>query len=242
MTCSNLALKVLNNETFSLVSSGSSRIPLQQTNNFTNSSNGGRDPVSNLAMRDTSKMPFTNVTKITRDILPNNAKISNSAKEMIQQCATKYITFVTKKAKERCQSEYRKIMNAEDLLWAIMNLGFDDSVGPLTTFLQRYRNIEGGDLFSHHAESTPHIINNGPTLDNGPNEPNPVPSLEMPQPPLSPPVNSSGLDFSRDPNTNMEMFDPNDESGIYLDEFGVGCSDDAFTNFDHSVLFKHDQM
>ncbi|TKY47039.1 Nuclear transcription factor Y subunit B-9 [Spatholobus suberectus] len=226
-------------------SSSGSIIPMQQANTSANieipphinSSNG--DPVPNLAVRDKSKMPITNVTKIMRQTLPNNAKFSDGAKEMIQQSATKYITFVTRKAKERCQSEYRKILNAEDLLWAIEKLGFDDYVGPLTTFMQRYRNIEGGDPFTRCGEPISCIDNNGLTL--GP-EPNPVPTLERLPPPLPPPVHSSGSDFSMDPNTNLEMFDPNDVNEFFLDGFCVDGSDDAFNNFGASALFKHDQV
>ncbi|RDX66640.1 Nuclear transcription factor Y subunit B-6, partial [Mucuna pruriens] len=157
-----------------------------------------------------------------RQILPNNAKISDSVKEMIQQSATKYIIIVTRKAKERCQSEYRKIMNAEDLLWAIENLGFDDYVGPLTTFLYRYRNIEGRDLLICSQEPIPHIDNNG----SGPETnlvPNPASTLERLHSPLSP-ISSSGPDFSMDPCINMEMFDPNDMDEFFQNEFGVGCS------------------
>nr|KYP49789.1 Nuclear transcription factor Y subunit B-9 [Cajanus cajan] len=114
-------------------------------------------------------MPITNVTKITRKILPNNAKISDSAKEMIQQSATKFITFVTRKAKERCQSEYRKIMNVEDMLWAIQKLGFDDYVGPLTVFLQRYRDIERGDSSTYHPPLPPPVHSSGPNFSMDPN-------------------------------------------------------------------------
>nr|KYP49790.1 Nuclear transcription factor Y subunit B-6 [Cajanus cajan] len=185
-------------------------------------------------------MPITNVTKITRRILPNNAKLSDSAKEMIQQSATKYITFVTRKAKERCQSEYRKIMNVEDVLWAMEKLGFHDYVRPLNIFLQRYRDIDGADYFAHTVDPTPCTDNN-----NGPSfgvEPNLVPTMEMLHAPLPPPVPSSGSNFSMDPNTNMEIFDPNDVNELYLEGLGVDCSDGAFTNFSPSALFKYDQV
>ncbi|KAG5051216.1 hypothetical protein JHK87_003414 [Glycine soja] len=261
-------------------------IPFQQTDTYANttiqppinSNNGG--PIPSLVLRDKSKMPITNVTKITGQILPNNAKISYDAMDMIQQGATKYINFVTRKAKEQCQSEYRKIMNAEDLLWAMKKLGFNDYVEPLTAFVQRYRNIEGSDLFTSHKEPIPHIENNEPrpnpmptleilhspvpppvhsskpyfsidtshreliphTENNGPSlglEPNHMPTLEMT--PLSPSVHPFESYFSIDPDTNLEILDPNDINEIYLDEFGVGCSNDAFNNVDVSALFKHDQ-
>lgn len=208
----------MNNETLTLVCSGSI-IPFQQTDTYANttiqppinSNNGG--PIPSLVLRDKSKMPITNVTKITGQILPNNAKISYDAMDMIQQGATKYINFVTRKAKEQCQSEYRKIMNAEDLLWAIEELGFNDYVEPLTTFIQRYRNIEGVDLFTTHKEPISHIENHGPSL--GP-EPNLMSTLEMLHPPQPPQVNSSQPKFSIIPNTNLEMLYPNEMSSTKI--------------------------
>lgn len=182
-----------------------------------NLSNSGLIP--NLAVRDKNKMPVKNVTKIMAQILPNDARISVGAQEMIIQSATKYINFVTRKAKERTQSEYRKTINVEDLLWAIEKLGFDEYVGPLTTFVQRNRNIEGGDLFTHYGKPIPYIDNNGLTLGL---EANLVPTLEMPRPSLPPPVRLPELDISVDPNMNLEVLDPNAiDDGFYIDEFGV---------------------
>jgi len=211
----NLFLEVLND-------------PLEQENNYANTetaaainSNEVQIPnavqIPNLIGRDKSKMPITNVTKIMRKFLPNTAKVSDGAKEMIQQSATNYITHVTRKAKEKCQSEYRKIMNADDLLWAIENVGFDEYIGPLSTFLQRCRHIEGG------SSNGPAF---GPTFEP---ELNPVEmplnAVEMPHPPLPPPPPPP---LPPPPPPAAEMFDPNGVSG--------------FINFDPFSLFQQDQL
>jgi len=190
--------------------------------------NPNGDPIPNLVGRDKSKMPITNLTKIMRKFLPSNAKVSDGTMEMIQQSATNYIIFVTKKAKEKCDSEYRKIMTPDDLLWAIENVGFDQYIGPLGTFLQRYRAIEGGA--------------NGPMFGLGlnPVEMSHPPVLPPPPPPPPPPpVYSSGFDFSMQQNANLEMFDIDDLSW-YMD--GVDCSNNAFINFDPFSLFQQDQL
>ncbi|XP_004498102.1 nuclear transcription factor Y subunit B-1-like [Cicer arietinum] len=88
-------------------------------------------------------MPIANVIRIMRRILPSHAKISDDAKETIQECVSEYISFITSEANERCQREQRKTVTAEDLLWAMGKLGFDDYVQPLTFYLQRYRESEG---------------------------------------------------------------------------------------------------
>nr|AZS35406.1 LEC1 [Paeonia ostii] len=90
-------------------------------------------------------MPIANVIRIMRKILPSHAKISDDAKETIQECVSEYISFITGEANERCQREQRKTITAEDVLWAMSKLGFDDYIEPLTMYLHRYREIEGGD-------------------------------------------------------------------------------------------------
>lgn len=88
-------------------------------------------------------MPIANVIRIMRRILPPHAKISDDAKETIQECVSEYISFITGEANDRCQQEQRKTITAEDVLWAMGKLGFDDYVGPLAIYLNRYREIEG---------------------------------------------------------------------------------------------------
>ena len=78
-----------------------------------------------------------------RKILPPHSKISDDAKETIQECVSEYISFITGEANERCQREQRKTITAEDVLWAMSKLGFDDYIEPLTLYLHRYRETEG---------------------------------------------------------------------------------------------------
>ncbi|XP_042520227.1 nuclear transcription factor Y subunit B-1-like isoform X2 [Macadamia integrifolia] len=88
-------------------------------------------------------MPIANVIRIMRKVLPNHAKISDDAKETVQECVSEFISFITSEANDRCQREQRKTITAEDVLWAMSKLGFDDYMDPLTLYLQRYREIEG---------------------------------------------------------------------------------------------------
>ncbi|KAG8059573.1 hypothetical protein GUJ93_ZPchr0002g24798 [Zizania palustris] len=88
-------------------------------------------------------MPIANVIRIMRRVLPAHAKISDDAKETIQECVSEYISFITGEANERCQREQRKTITAEDVLWAMSRLGFDDYVEPLSVYLHRYREFEG---------------------------------------------------------------------------------------------------
>ncbi|KAG9140979.1 hypothetical protein Leryth_012571 [Lithospermum erythrorhizon] len=97
-------------------------------------------------------MPIANVIRIMRKILPPHAKISDDAKETIQECVSEYISFITGEANDRCQREQRKTITAEDVLWAMSKLGFDDYIEPLTMYLHRYRELDGGERGSIRSE------------------------------------------------------------------------------------------
>ncbi|KAL7090480.1 hypothetical protein ACP275_12G043300 [Erythranthe tilingii] len=81
-----------------------------------------------------------------KKVIPGNGKISKDAKETVQECVSEFISFVTGEASEKCQREKRKTINGDDVLWAIMTLGFEDYVNPLKLYLAKYREIEGEKL------------------------------------------------------------------------------------------------
>ncbi|TMW87014.1 hypothetical protein EJD97_020554 [Solanum chilense] len=100
-------------------------------------------------------MPIANVVRNMRKILPPNAKIADESKLVIQECVSEFIGFVTGEANDRCKLEKRKTITAEDLLWSMNSLGFDDYVEPLTLYLQRYREFDGGDRGSLRGDPFP---------------------------------------------------------------------------------------
>ncbi|XP_044461417.1 nuclear transcription factor Y subunit B-6 isoform X2 [Mangifera indica] len=119
------------------------RLPeMNQTNNNSNHISSSDDNECTVREQDRF-MPIANVIRIMRKILPPHAKISDDAKETIQECVSEYISFITGEANERCQREQRKTITAEDVLWAMSKLGFDDYIEPLTIYLHRYREMEG---------------------------------------------------------------------------------------------------
>ncbi|GLJ43413.1 hypothetical protein SUGI_0902020 [Cryptomeria japonica] len=130
-----------------------------------NSEDGDRE---NCAVREQDRfMPIANVIRIMRKVLPTHAKISDDAKETIQECVSEYISFITSEANDRCQREQRKTITAEDVLWAMNKLGFDDYVEPLTIYLQKYREIEGDHRGSIRGEPLPRKEMNALALSAG---------------------------------------------------------------------------
>ncbi|BAT96164.1 hypothetical protein LR48_Vigan02g059500 [Vigna angularis] len=129
-------------------------------------------------------MPIANVLRIMRKILPSHAKISDEAKETIQECVSEYISFITAEANDRCQREQRKTVTAEDVLWAMGKLGFDDYAQSLSIYLNRYRQSEGDRMSVRRAPTS-------------------VPPMEMMNPPYQPyPPHGFGM-FDYDPSHSI---------------------------------------
>lgn len=86
--------------------------------------------------------------------LPRNAKISKEAKEIVQECVSEFICFVTSEASDKCQHDKRKTINGNDLLWSMDSLGFDKYVEPLKLYLAKYREVSRGFMLDP-TPSTP---------------------------------------------------------------------------------------
>ncbi|VDL69582.1 unnamed protein product [Nippostrongylus brasiliensis] len=84
-------------------------------------------------------LPIANVARVMKRMIPNSGKIAKDAKECVQECVSEFISFITSEANDKCMSEKRKTISADDLLEAINNMGFDNYVAPLQLFLERYR-------------------------------------------------------------------------------------------------------
>lgn len=102
-------------------------------------------------------LPIANVGRIMKNTLPPSAKVSGEARALVQTCVTELIAFVTSEASEGCLIEKRKTVTGEDVLSALVTLGFDHYAAVLTIYLARYRGR-----------------NNPETLDMGPPETGPT--------------------------------------------------------------------
>ncbi|KAI4315925.1 hypothetical protein L6164_023953 [Bauhinia variegata] len=98
---------------------------------------------------DHERVPLANAARIMRQVLPPHAKISDDAKETIQDCVSKYIGVITCKANKRCCDESRVKVTAEDVLLAIEELKLDQYVDPLKVFITRYRENENVSSCMH---------------------------------------------------------------------------------------------
>ena len=64
--------------------------------NGTAAAGGGGQQQAPPPIREQDRlMPIANVIRIMRRVLPSHAKISDDAKETIQECVSEYISFIT---------------------------------------------------------------------------------------------------------------------------------------------------
>ncbi|KAL9244158.1 hypothetical protein vseg_017963 [Gypsophila vaccaria] len=116
-----------------------------------------------------------------RRALPAHAKIADEAKEMVQECVSEFISFLTAEANDTCQKEHRKTITAEDLIGAMSRLGFEHYVEPLMMYLQKYRENDMLPMITRY--NIPYGSNNEPGYISVPNgqPPFPAPNAVNPQ-------------------------------------------------------------
>lgn len=82
-------------------------------------------------------LPICNVGRIMNQNFPWNAKISKESKEIMQECMSEFISFVTSEASKKYRRGKRKIMNGYYIWWALGSLQFDDYAHPFRRYLNR---------------------------------------------------------------------------------------------------------
>jgi len=91
-----------------------------------------------------------------KNAVPPTAKIAKDAKECVQECVSEFISFITSEAAEKCQLEKRKTIGGEDILYAMVSLGFENYAETLKIHLAKLRQVR--------AQPTPPSI--PPSRDN----------------------------------------------------------------------------
>ena len=88
---------------------------------------------------DNHNLPIANVSRIMKDAISKDTKISKEAKETVQECVSEFISFITCEACEKCKVEKRKTINGDDIIYALDTLGFERYAEILKVYLQKYR-------------------------------------------------------------------------------------------------------
>jgi len=98
-------------------------------------------------------LPIANVARIMKSSVPPTAKIAKDAKECVQECVSEFISFITSEAAEKCQMEKRKTIGGEDILYAMISLGFDNYAETLKVHLAKLREQQTTNANNRAAEA-----------------------------------------------------------------------------------------
>ncbi|TFY52765.1 hypothetical protein EVG20_g10412, partial [Dentipellis fragilis] len=97
---------------------------------------------------------IANVSRIMKNAVPPTAKIAKDAKECVQECVSEFISFITSEAAEKCQLEKRKTIGGEDILYAMISLGFENYAETLKIHLAKLRQHQAAASNARAGEST----------------------------------------------------------------------------------------
>ncbi|KJP85102.1 hypothetical protein AK88_05271 [Plasmodium fragile] len=97
-------------------------------------------------------LPIANISRIMKRILPASAKVAKESKDIIRECVTEFIQFLTSEASDRCLRERRKTISGEDILFSMEKLGFNDYVEPLYQYLTKWKQLKGMNNSSNSQE------------------------------------------------------------------------------------------
>uniref|UniRef100_A0A3B0N7Y9 Histone-like transcription factor, putative n=1 Tax=Theileria annulata TaxID=5874 RepID=A0A3B0N7Y9_THEAN len=88
-----------------------------------------------------------------KSVLPNSAKIAKQAKDMIRDCVTEFIFFISSEASDLCNIERRKTLNADDIMLAMNKLGFEHYNKPLRNYHNKWKEIKDLNIPQNHTKS-----------------------------------------------------------------------------------------
>ncbi|EEQ99762.1 ccaat-binding transcription factor subunit a, putative [Perkinsus marinus ATCC 50983] len=85
-------------------------------------------------------LPWTNIVTVVQNALPDKPGcIGKCFKLTLQDCISEFLMFVTHLAAQRCTREGRRVMLAEDILWALDQAGLCQYGSVLRVFLGKLR-------------------------------------------------------------------------------------------------------
>lgn len=87
-------------------------------------------------------MPLNNVANIMKSVLPPGTKISKEAKQLMQDCCSELISFVTSEATEAVSEDKRKTVLGDDIIQSMYTLGFPNYSEIMTIYLQKYKEFQ----------------------------------------------------------------------------------------------------
>lgn len=84
-------------------------------------------------------IPKGTITRIMRQVLPQDSRVTGGAKDTMDQCIVQFSTALVRAATQECRRDRRLTITADDLIVGFANLGLADYVQPMSVYLRLYR-------------------------------------------------------------------------------------------------------
>lgn len=84
-------------------------------------------------------LPIANVDRIARKVVPADCKVGKGAVQLIQECASEFIAFVTLDTANAMNKDKRKTLLEGDFIASLDRLGFEEFHPFLSLFLEKIR-------------------------------------------------------------------------------------------------------
>ena len=93
-------------------------------------------------MSDENSLPKTCINKLIKDYLSNMTRISSDFREVIAICGVEFIRLIATQAKEVADKGNKKTLNADHILTALKDLGFEGYHDELTQLVEDYKQTQ----------------------------------------------------------------------------------------------------
>ncbi|GIQ83371.1 hypothetical protein KIPB_004679 [Kipferlia bialata] len=82
-------------------------------------------------------LPVANVGKLMKASVDSNVKVARDSKQLVQECLSEFIMFMTYRANQICLESGRKTISGGDIVRSSASLGFDSYTPYLSAYGQR---------------------------------------------------------------------------------------------------------
>eukprot|EP00026_Physarum_polycephalum_P015686 Phypoly_transcript_16424.p1 GENE.Phypoly_transcript_16424~~Phypoly_transcript_16424.p1 ORF type:complete len:237 (+),score=75.52 Phypoly_transcript_16424:29-712(+) len=88
---------------------------------------------------DNLSLPKATVSKLIKEMLPEDVKCSNDTRDLILECCVEFIHLISSEANDIANKEKKKTIAAEHVLKALTALGFDEFTEDVTEVYEKHK-------------------------------------------------------------------------------------------------------
>jgi len=92
-----------------------------------------------MAEKDDQKLPKATVSKLIKEMLPDDVKCANETRDLILECCVEFIHLVSSEANDVCTKDNKKTIAPEHILKALQDLGFSDFVSEVSEVYEKHK-------------------------------------------------------------------------------------------------------